>query len=101
MNRSIKQICIALAAVMWTAAAQAQALTVTNNLWLGLNADAGVTTNASGISLAADQLGSGNNATQSNPSTEPQWVQNVLNGKATLRLDAVNDFMSLAAGSAA
>jgi hypothetical protein len=100
MNSHIKSLSIALSAILLTAfAAHAQVLSVTNNLSLWLKAYLGVTTNASGVSLWADQSGNGNDATQSNPSREPQWVQNVLNGKPTVRLDGVNDFMALAAGS--
>jgi len=95
----MKSINVAAAVLMVACAAHAQTLIVTNNMSLWLKADAGVTTNVSGVSLWVDQSGSGNDATQSSAGAEPQWIQNVLNGNPTVRLDGVNDAMSLALGS--
>ena len=59
-------------------------------LWL--KADAGVTTNASGlVTQWNDQSGNGNNATQSDTNHSPLFVSNVLNGKPALRFDGDQD----------
>src|ERR1041384_4461189 len=100
MNSCIKSFHVTLSAILLSAvAAHAQTLSATNNLSLWLKADAGVTTNASGISLWADQSGLGNDATASSAGVEPQWIQNTLNGKPVVRLDGVNDNLRLAVGS--
>ena len=76
----------------------AQTLPVTAGLQLWLKADAGITTNSSGLVTSwADQSGKGNDAIQTNTAHAPSLVMNSLNGKPTLRypgdtryLDAAN-----------
>src|SRR6266568_2332139 len=70
-----------------TASLHAQVLPITNGLQLWLNADVGVTTNASAqVTAWADQSGLGNNATQPTVGSAPIYVTNSLNGHATLRV---------------
>ena len=64
----------------------AQTLPVTNGLQLWLKADAGISTNSSGVVTTwADQSGSGNDATATDPTKAPTFQLNSLNGKPTLR----------------
>jgi Bacterial Ig domain/Concanavalin A-like lectin/glucanases superfamily len=66
---------------------QAQTLPITAGLQLWLNADVGVTTNASAqVTAWADQSGLGNNATQPTVTSSPIYTPNSLNGHATLRV---------------
>jgi len=68
----------------------AQTLPVTAGLQLWLKADAGITTNSTGlVTKWADQSGKGNDAVQSptNGVAAPKLVANSLNGKPTLRYD--------------
>ncbi len=66
-----------------------------SNLWL--RADAGVTTNESGLVTAwADQSGQGHDATQSNSSQEAQIIASAINGHAALAFNGFSDFYSLA-----
>ena len=68
-----------------TGGTQAQTLPVTSGLQLWLKADAGVTTNSSGlVSAWADQSPLGNTATQSDTTKSPTLVPNALNGRAVL-----------------
>src|SRR2546430_1154785 len=65
----------------------AQTLAITNGLQLWLNADVGLTTNASAqVTTWADQSGLANNATQGTVANSPIYAPNSLNGHATLRL---------------
>src|ERR1017187_2334956 len=81
----IGALCGAFALV--TASLPAQTLPVTAGLQLWLNADVGVTTNASGqVTAWADQSGLGNNATQGTVASSPIIAINSLNGHATLRV---------------
>ena len=79
---------LSCALVLWTTTGlYAQTLPVTAGLQLWLNADVGVTTNASGqVTTWADQSGLGNNATQATLSSAPTIAPNSLNGHATLRV---------------
>ena len=66
---------------------QAQTLPITSGLQLWLNADVGITTNASGqITAWADQSGLGNNATQPTVGSAPIIAPASLNGHATVRV---------------
>ena len=66
---------------------QAQSLPITAGLQLWLNADVGVTTNASGqVTAWADQSGLANNATQATLTSAPTIALNSRNGHATLRV---------------
>ncbi len=68
------------------ASAPAQTLPVTSGLQLWLKADAGVTTNSSGlVTKWADQSGLSNDASQTDSTIAPSVVMNSLNGKPTLR----------------
>ena len=81
----IGALCGAFALV--TASLPAQTLPVTAGLQLWLNADVGVTTNASGqVTAWADQSGLANNATQGTVASSPIIAINSLNGHTTLRL---------------
>lgn len=84
-NLLLRLIC---ALVLWTTTGlQAQTLPVTAGLQLWLNADVGVTTNASAqVTAWADQSGLGNNATQPTVTSSPIYAPNSLNGHATLRV---------------
>ena len=77
------------ALVLWTTTGlQAQTLPVTAGLQLWLNADVGVTTNASGqVTAWADQSGLANNATQGTVASSPIIAINSLNGHTTLRFN--------------
>jgi hypothetical protein len=79
---------LSCALVLWTTTGlYAQTLPVTAGLQLWLNADVGVTTNASGqVTTWADQSGLGNNATQATLISAPTIAPNSLNGHATLRV---------------
>ncbi|HEY3913867.1 MAG TPA: Ig-like domain-containing protein, partial [Verrucomicrobiae bacterium] len=66
----------------------AQTLPVTNGLQLWLKADAGITTNSSGLVIGwADQSGNGNNAAPTNNNTtySPTYLLDSQNGLPTLR----------------
>jgi len=77
-------------------------LSVSNGLVLWLEADAGLTTNASGfVSGWADQSGNGNNAIQNNALALPGQnfqpvVTNAPNGKPLVHFDGVADFLDIA-----
>ncbi|MFA6175236.1 MAG: RHS repeat-associated core domain-containing protein [Phycisphaerae bacterium] len=64
------------------------------NLWL--RADMDVSQNAGKVSLWLDESDNGNDAKQVLTSSQPDWVDNQLNGKPVLRFDGSNDFMSVA-----
>ena len=70
----------------------------TTGLQLWLKADAGVTTNSSGlVTTWADQSGLGNDAIQTNAAVAPSLVMNSLNGKPTLRFPGdVTRYMDVA-----
>ena len=73
----------------------AQPLPVTTGLQLWLNADVGVTTNASGqVTAWADQSGLGNHATQATAASCPTLAADSLNGHATLRVSG-SQFMEV------
>ncbi|HEY5481796.1 MAG TPA: hypothetical protein VIL39_09975, partial [Verrucomicrobiae bacterium] len=84
-NLLLRLIC---ALALWTTTGlQAQTPPVTAGLQLWLNADVGVTTNASAqVTAWADQSGLGNNATQPTVTSSPIYAPNSLNGHATLRV---------------
>jgi hypothetical protein len=88
---------LSCALVLWTTTGlYAQTLPVTAGLQLWLNADVGVTTNASGqVTTWADQSGLGNNATQATLSSAPTIAPNSLNGHATVRVSG-SQFMEVA-----
>ena len=66
---------------------QAQSLPITAGLQLWLNADVGVTTNASAqVTAWADQSGLHNDATQPTVTSSPIYAPKSLNGHATLRV---------------
>src|ERR1700704_5544064 len=82
--------------VLATAGLSAQVLPITSGLQLWLNADVGVTTNASGqVTAWADPSGLANNATQGTVASSPIIALNSLNGHATLRLSG-SQFMEVA-----
>src|SRR5216117_3842212 len=90
-SRELKFLLLSLAGVLAIAftslSLQAQSLPITNGLQLWLNADVGVTTNASGqVTAWADQSGLANNATQPTPASSPTIAINSLNGHTTLRV---------------
>ena len=75
---------------------QAQTLPITAGLQLWLNADVGVTTNASAqVTAWADQSVLANNATQGTLSSAPTIALNSLNGHATLRVSG-SQYMEVA-----
>ncbi len=77
----------------------AQTLPVTSGLQLWLKANAGVTTNSSGlVTKWADQSPNGNDAVQSptNGVAAPKLVLNSLNGKPTLRYDGTKMCLDVA-----
>jgi len=85
---------ICLAAGLGASTLHAQ-LTYSNGLRLWLEADAGVTTNASGfVSSWADQTTNGFNVSQSTDSLKPLFVANVYNQMPALRFDGVNDLLN-------
>ena len=66
-------------------------------LLLWLKADAGTTQGTGGtVSLWADQSGNGNDAAQSSPFNQPQWVDDAINGHPTLRFDGNSDSLATA-----
>ena len=74
-----------------------QTLTITNTLQLWLQADTGVTADATGVVSAwTDSSGKGNNATQADTSLAPTLVTNVVNNKPVLRFDGVDDYLEVA-----
>ncbi|MCX6930106.1 MAG: Ig-like domain-containing protein [Verrucomicrobia bacterium] len=75
----------------------AQTLPVTNGLQLWLKADAGISTNSSGVVTTwADQSGSGNDATATDPTKAPTFQLNALNGKPTLRFGGDTRYLDVA-----
>ncbi|HEX3716956.1 MAG TPA: Ig-like domain-containing protein [Verrucomicrobiae bacterium] len=79
---------VGAALAMTAASLSAQTLPVTNGLQLWLKADAGISTNASGLVIGwADQSGNGNNAAPTNNNTtySPTYLDDSLNGLPTLR----------------
>src|SRR5664280_964681 len=88
---------LSCALVLWTTTGlHAQTLPVTAGLQLWLNADVGVTNNASGqVTTWADQSGLGNNATQATLTSAPTIALNSLNGHATVRVSG-SQFMEVA-----
>jgi hypothetical protein len=69
-----------------------------NSLTLWLEADVGITTDCSGVFVTtwADQSGNGNDASQADPSSSPQFVDAVLNGKPVITFDGQHSFLSVA-----
>ncbi|PYI86585.1 MAG: hypothetical protein DME26_08745, partial [Verrucomicrobia bacterium] len=87
----------ALAVTLNAGPASTPPLTVKSNLQLWLEADAGVTTNASGAVTAwADQSGHTNDAAQADDSLAPTLVSNGVNGKPVLRFDGMDDYLEVA-----
>ncbi len=82
-------------------AAQLYAQVPTANLKLWLKAGTGVTTTATGDSVTtwADQSGNGNNATQTNPGSEPVYVTNAVNGQPAIQFNGSTSFLNLPASS--
>ena len=75
----------------------AQTLPVTAGLQLWLKADAGITTNSSGlVTKWADQSGMGNDAIQTDSANAPSLVLNSLNGKPTLRFPGDTRYLDVA-----
>src|ERR1039458_1219234 len=75
----------------------AQTLPVTAGLQLWLKADAGITTNSSGlVTTWADQSGKRNDAIQTNSANAPSLVMNSLNGKPTLRFPGDTRYLDVA-----
>jgi hypothetical protein len=92
-----RRLSAAFLSILAATASHAQILTVTNGLQLWLQADAGVTTNASGGVIAwVDQSPNGNNATQTDDAAAPLWVADAQNNKPALRFDGDNDFLDVA-----
>jgi hypothetical protein len=60
------------------------------NLRLHLRSDAGITTNAGGVALWADQSGNGNNATNA-AGKEPGFNSSQVLGKPAIRFTAASD----------
>lgn len=61
-----------------------------------LEADVGVTANASGnVSAWADQSGMGHNAIQTSGSAQPLLVNDALNGEPVLRFDGAGQFLNI------
>src|ERR1035441_7289557 len=81
-----------------TASLQAQTLPVTTGLQLWLRADAGITTNASGVVTNwADQSGVGNNATSPDPTKAPTLQLNAFpNGLPALRFSGGTKYLDVA-----
>jgi hypothetical protein len=74
----------------------AQTLTVTNDLALWLRADAGVTTNESGVVLQwDDQSTNANNAVAVSETQGPVITANGLNNRPVLRFDGVDDYLDV------
>lgn len=70
-------------------------LPVTTNLQLWLKADAGVTKDGSNnVSAWADQSGNAHHADQTAVTSQPLWVDNVINGKPVIRFDGNSDLMT-------
>lgn len=64
------------------------------DLCLWLKADTGVSVDGSNFVFSwADQSGNGNDVIQTNEACQPQFVENVLNGKPVLRFTGSSDFM--------
>jgi hypothetical protein len=75
----------------------AQTLPVNTGLQLWLKADAGVTTNSTGlVTKWADQSGMSNDAIQSDSTKAPTLVLNSLNGKPTLRFPGGTRYLDVA-----
>lgn len=69
---------------------------ITNDLFLHLRADVGVTKDGlNRVSSWQDQSGFGHHAAQGDSLGQPLFVDNVLNGKPVLRFDGLNDFFNL------
>ncbi len=64
-----------------------------DGLVMWLDAEQGITTDT-GVSVWADQSGSGNDATQTTGTEQPTQVAGVLNGKPVIRFDGTDDWMS-------
>ncbi|HYT61881.1 MAG TPA: LamG-like jellyroll fold domain-containing protein, partial [Haliangiales bacterium] len=78
------------------ATANAQILTVTDNLQLWLKADAGVVTNAAGaVTLWADQSPNANHAAPTADASAPLWIPNAQNGEPAVRFDGVDDYLDV------
>jgi hypothetical protein len=60
-------------------------------LQLWLKADTGLIFNGSKISMWKDQSGNGNDAIESDTSSQPVLVNNELNGRPVIRFDGIND----------
>ncbi|MCL5098765.1 MAG: LamG domain-containing protein, partial [Candidatus Omnitrophica bacterium] len=74
----------------------APTLTVTNNLQLWLEADAGVTTNAAGAVTAwGDQSGQGYVATQVDESLAPSWAPNAIKGYPVVHFDGATRYLDI------
>lgn len=85
---------ISLAVCLGASSLQAQ-LTLTNGLQLWLKADAGVTTNASGlVSSWADQTANGYNVSQSTDGNKPTYIANQINARPVLRFDGTDDYLN-------
>ena len=70
-------------------------LPVTTNVQLWLKADAGVTKDGSNnVSAWADQSGNAHHADQTAATSQPLWVDNVINGKPVIRFDGNSDLMT-------
>lgn len=77
--------------------AQAPTAPVKTHLQLWVEADAGVTTNASGgVTGWKDQSGQNNNAVQTDDTMAPKWIGSALNGKPVLRFNGDTDYMNVA-----
>lgn len=75
----------------------AQSTPPTNSLQLWVKADAGVTTNATGlVEKWADQSGNGNDALQADDTAKPTLVGAALNGKPVVRFDGAKDYLNVA-----
>lgn len=75
----------------------AASLTVNSGLQLWLQADAGVTKNATGAVTAwADQSGKNNHAAQPDATLAPVLVDNAVNAKPALRFDGADDYIDVA-----
>jgi len=76
---------------------RAQTLPITSGLQLWLKADAGVTTNSSGlVTKWADQSSLGHDAIQTASSNAPSFVLNSQNGKPTLRYQGDTRYLDVA-----
>lgn len=67
----------------------------TDDLVLWLRADAGVTSDFSGLTWN-DQSGAGNHALQWNTFEAPEWLADAGNGRPAFRFDGVDDYLEIA-----